>query len=64
MRIIIILSFLLFGYLGNTQLIDPFGKVVTHEIKLTKLDDGAYMGAMEWTTGGIDSLQRFVVRGF
>lgn len=63
MRIIIILSFLLFGYLGNTQLIDPFGKVVTHEIKLTKLDDGAYMGAMEWTTGGIDSLQRFVVKG-
>ncbi|WP_350286624.1 hypothetical protein [uncultured Croceitalea sp.] len=62
MRTIFILTFLLFGYLGNSQLIDPFGENVTHEIKLTKLDDGAYMGAMEWTTGGVDSLQRFVVK--
>tara|TARA_R110000744_G_C19349526_1_gene560269 strand:+ start:686 stop:2272 length:1587 start_codon:yes stop_codon:yes gene_type:complete len=63
MRTIFILSFLLFGVLGNAQLIDPFGKVKTHEIKLTKLNDGSFMGAMEWTSGGIDSLQRFVVKG-
>ncbi len=62
MRTIIVLSFLLFGHLGTSQLIDPFGKIKTHEIKLTKLKDGTYKGAMEWTTGGIDSLQRFVVQ--
>ena len=63
MKTIIIISFLLSGYLGNTQLIDPFGKIVTHEIKLTKLDNGAYMGAIEWTTGSIDSLQRYIIKG-
>ncbi|WP_430428178.1 hypothetical protein [Maribacter litoralis] len=63
MRTILILIFLAFTNLSNAQLIDPFGKVITHEIKLTKLENGGYMGAMEWTTGGIDSLQRFVVKG-
>lgn len=62
MKNILILLCVAFYQFGNAQLIDPFGKVVTHEIKLTKLDDGAYMGAMEWTSGGIDSLQRFVVK--
>lgn len=62
MKTILILTFLALFQYSNAQLIDPFGKVVTHEIKLTKLDDGAFMGAMEWTTGGIDSLQRFVVK--
>lgn len=61
MKNILTLTFLAFCFLSNAQLIDPFGKIVTHEIKLTKLEDGAYMGAMEWTTGGIDSLQRFVI---
>ena len=60
---ILTLIFLTISYLGNAQLIDPFGKVITHEIKLTKLNDDAYMGAMEWTTVGIDSLQRFIVNG-
>lgn len=59
----LILFFLSLSFFGNAQLIDPFGKVITHEIKLNKLDDGTYMGAMEWTTGGLDSLQRFVVNG-
>ncbi|MGC1516462.1 MAG: hypothetical protein WA810_12865, partial [Maribacter sp.] len=63
MRTILILIFLVIGHLGNAQLIDPFGKVITHEIKLTKLNEGGYSGAMQWTTGGIDSLQRFVVKG-
>lgn len=62
MKKILLITFLIFYQFGAAQLIDPFGKVITHEIKLTKLDDGAYMGAMEWTTGGIDSLQRFVVK--
>jgi len=63
MKIILILCCLAFSHFGFAQLIDPFGKVITHEIKLNKLDDGTYMGAMEWTTGGLDSLQRFVVNG-
>jgi len=50
-------------YLGNTQLTDPFGKVIVHEIKLTKLDNGSFMGAMEWVSGGPDSLQKFIVNG-
>lgn len=63
MKIIITLVFVAFNYVGFAQLIDPFGKVVTHEIKLEKLKNGMYEGAMEWTTGGIDSLQRFVLTG-
>lgn len=62
MRTVLLLLFLALSHTGFAQLIDPFEKIKTHEIKLTKLDDGAYMGAMEWTTGGIDSLQRFVVQ--
>ncbi|MDW5290501.1 hypothetical protein [Formosa sp. PL04] len=63
MKTIITLLFVAFSYVGYAQLIDPFGKVVTHEIKLEKLKNGMYAGAMEWTTGGIDSLQRFVITG-
>ena len=63
MRTLLILTLLLLFHSANAQLIDPFGKIVTHEIKLAKLDDGTYKGAIEWTTGGIDSLQRFVVKG-
>ncbi len=63
MKTIITLLFFAFSYLGFSQLIDPFGKIITHEIKLKKLDNGMYAGAMEWTTGGVDSLQRFIVNG-
>ncbi len=62
-RTILILTFLVFNHLGTAQLIDLFGKVETHEIKMNKKKDGTYVGAMEWTTGGIDSLQRFVING-
>ena len=62
MRTMLILAFLGFCQLGNAQLIDPFGKVVTHEIKMTQKDDGTFLGAVEWTTGGIDSLQKFIVK--
>jgi len=63
MRTLLILVFLVFYQVSDAQLIDPFGKIITHEIKLNKLKDGTYAGAMEWTTGGIDSLQRFVING-
>lgn len=49
--------------IGFAQLVDPFGKIVTHEIKLNKQNDGTYVGAVEWTTGGLDSLQRYVIKG-
>lgn len=62
-RKILILTFLAFYNLGNAQLIDPFGKIEVHEIKLDKNKDGSYVGAIEWTTGGVDSLQRFVING-
>lgn len=63
MRTLLILVFLVFYQVSDAQLIDPFGKMITHEIKLNKLKDGTYAGAMEWTTGGLDSLQRFVING-
>ncbi len=63
MKTIITLVFAVFSHFAFGQLIDPFGKVITHEIKLKKLDNGMYAGAMEWTTGGVDSLQRFIVKG-
>ncbi len=59
----LIIAFLAISYAGHTQLIDPFGKIITHEIKMNKQKDGTYIGAVEWTTGGIDSLQRYVVNG-
>ncbi len=62
MRTVLILAFLALCQLSNAQLIDPFGKITVHEIKLTKLDDGTYSGAIEWTTKNIDSLQRFVIK--
>ncbi|SDH33722.1 GumC domain-containing protein [Winogradskyella thalassocola] len=61
MKTIITLAFVAFSYVGFAQLIDNFGKIITHEIILNKQDDGTYTGAVEWTTGGIDSLQRFVI---
>ena len=63
MKTILVLLFLAFNHLGFAQLIDPFGKIVTHEIKLEKLKDGTYAGAMEWITGGADSLQKFIIKG-
>lgn len=63
MKTILILLSLAFSHIGFAQLIDPFGKVITHEIKLNRQDDGTYVGAIEWTTGGIDSLQRYIVKG-
>ncbi|WP_400080494.1 hypothetical protein [Winogradskyella sp. R77965] len=48
---------------GFAQLADPFGKIITHEIKLNKQKDGTYLGAMEWTTGGADSMQRYDIKG-
>ncbi|KSA15352.1 hypothetical protein [Maribacter dokdonensis] len=63
MRTILILILLAFSNLSNAQLTDFFGKTIVHEIKLNKLDDGTYAGAMEWTTGGADSLQRFIING-
>lgn len=63
MKTIITLLLIVFSNIAFAQLIDPFGKVITHEIKLKKLDNGMYAGAMEWTTGGVDSLQRFVING-
>lgn len=63
MKKILILLFIVCSQIGFAQLIDPFGKVITHEIKLEKLDNGMYAGAMEWTTGGLDSLQKFVIKG-
>jgi hypothetical protein len=63
MKNLIILAFLVFTYLGYSQLIDPFGKIIVHEIKMNKQDNGTYIGAVEWTTGGIDSLQRYIVKG-
>jgi hypothetical protein len=61
MKTIITVLFVAFSYLGFAQLIDPFSKIITHEIKLNKLGDSTYVGVIEWTTGGIDSLQRFVI---
>jgi hypothetical protein len=63
MKTILILLSLAFSHIGFAQLIDPFGKVITHEIKLNKQDDGTFIGAIEWTTGGLDSLQRYIVKG-
>lgn len=63
MKNLLLLLIIAFSYTGFAQLIDPFGKVVTHEIKLNKQDDGTFVGAVEWTTGGIDSLQRYIVKG-
>jgi len=60
---ILFLFLLSISTICTAQLIDPFGKVVTHEIKLKKLKNGTYAGAAEWTTGGLDSLQRFVLSG-
>ncbi|MCF6279562.1 MAG: hypothetical protein L3J14_04360, partial [Flavobacteriaceae bacterium] len=60
---LVIIVFLTMSLIANSQLIDPFGKVITHEIKLKKLNDGTRAGAIEWTTGGLDSLQRFVISG-
>lgn len=60
---ILLIVFLCISYFTNAQLIDPMGKVKTHEIKLTKLKDGTRAGAMEWTTGGQDSLQKFIIKG-
>lgn len=62
-KLLLILVFLAITFIGNAQLIDPFGKVITHEIKLKKLKDSTRAGAIEWTTGGLDSLQRFVISG-
>ncbi|GAB5555239.1 MAG: hypothetical protein Sapg2KO_48300 [Saprospiraceae bacterium] len=63
MRILLSIVFLLFSHLSYAQLIDPFGKIETHEISLTKLADGSFTGAAEWITAPKDSLQRFVVNG-
>ncbi|WP_400080500.1 LPXTG cell wall anchor domain-containing protein [Winogradskyella sp. R77965] len=63
MKTILALLLFVFSQIGFAQLIDPFGKVVTHEIKLKKLDNGTYAGAIEWTTGGVDSLQRYIIQG-
>ena len=63
MKTILLCISLAFCHIGFAQLIDPFGKVITHEIKLEKLKDGTRAGAIEWTTGGIDSLQKFIVKG-
>jgi hypothetical protein len=60
---ILLLFIISISYAGNAQLIDPFGKVITHEIKLKKLNNGTFVGAAEWTTGSLDSLQRFIVKG-
>lgn len=60
---LVIIVFLAMTFIANAQLIDPFGKVITHEIKLKKLKDGTRAGAIEWTTGGLDSLQRFIIKG-
>ncbi len=62
-KVILIIAFLTINYFGHAQLLDPFGKVITHEIKLQKLKNGMRAGAFEWTTGGKDSLQRFFVKG-
>ncbi len=63
LKSILFIIFLSISFIGNAQLIDPFGKIITHEIKLEKLKDGTYAGAVEWTTGGLDSLQRFIING-
>lgn len=63
MRFLIFIVCLLFSHLGHAQLIDPFGNIKTHEIKLTKLKNGSFTGAVEWTTAPKDSLQRFVING-
>lgn len=63
MRLLIFIVCLLFSHLGHAQLIDPFGNIKTHEIKLTKLKNGSFTGAVEWTTAPKDSLQRFVING-
>lgn len=63
MKTILTLLLFAFSHTGFAQLVDPFGKVITHEIKLNKQKDGTYAGAIEWTTGGVDSLQRYIVKG-
>lgn len=63
MKTTLTLLFLVFSQISFAQLIDPFGKVIVHEIKLEKQKNGMYAGAMEWTTGGIDSIQRFIING-
>lgn len=52
-----------FVHISFAQLMDPFGKVITNEIELNRQYNGTYMGAIEWTTGGFDSLQCFIVKG-
>ncbi|MGJ8593222.1 MAG: hypothetical protein ACSHXF_11780 [Aquaticitalea sp.] len=60
-KTLLLLLCLSFSHSGVAQLIDNFGKIITHEIILNKQEDGTYAGAVEWTTGGTDSLQRFVI---
>ncbi|NRD19625.1 hypothetical protein HNV08_06165 [Winogradskyella eckloniae] len=61
MKTLITLLFLILSHIVFAQLTDPFGKIITHEIKLNKLDNGMYSGAIEWTTGSLDSLQKFII---
>ncbi|WP_299099531.1 hypothetical protein [uncultured Winogradskyella sp.] len=61
MKTLITLILLIFSHIVFAQLTDPFGKIITHEIKLNKLDNGMYSGAIEWTTGSLDSLQKFII---